>query len=141
MDNTYTQSMQNHIQQLDVELDGLAELLASGPLGTYEYRACERTVQILIEASIGIAKQCCKKADGVAPVSAYQSFARLTELQLVQSEQVRWKQIIGMRDALVHDYLNIDREIIEHLVINQHYKPVVYFALHGLKWLSSSVKE
>ncbi|MFT6421797.1 MAG: hypothetical protein ACJA2K_000512 [Thalassolituus sp.] len=37
-----------------------------------------------------------------------------------------------MRNALVHDYLNINLEVIETLIRDQQYLPLVKFALGGL---------
>lgn len=132
MDSTYTQSMKSHIKQLESELQGLTDILVTRPLSKYEYRASERTVQITIEACIGIAKHWCKQLDRPAPESAYAAFETLSDCGIEQVKQTRWKQIIGMRNALVHDYLNIDKEVIEHLIRERHYQSLVTFALAGL---------
>ena len=49
---------------------------------------------------------------------------------------IGWRKIIGLRNALVHDYLNIDPEIIRS-VISQGYSDQLFtFAEQGLVWLS-----
>ena len=138
MDSTYTQSMKSHIKQLESELRGLTDILQERPLSKYEYRASERTVQIIIGACIGIAKHWCKQLGQPAPESAYAAFQMLSDSGIEEVKQTRWKQIIGMRNALVHDYLNIDKEIIEHLIRERHYQSLVQFALTGLEGLSQS---
>jgi uncharacterized protein with HEPN domain len=34
---------------------------------------------------------------------------------------MQWKKIIGLRNGLVHDYLNIDLLIIEHIIRQRQY--------------------
>jgi uncharacterized protein YutE (UPF0331/DUF86 family) len=47
-----------------------------------------------------------------------------------------WRKVIGLRNALVHDYLNIDPEIIRS-VIDQGYSDRLFaFAEQGLNWLA-----
>lgn len=136
MDSTYTQSMTSHIKQLESELIGLTEILQQRALSKYEYRASERTVQITIEACIGIAKHWCKQLKQPAPENAYAAFETLNDFGIAEIKNTRWKQIIGMRNALVHDYLNIDHEIIEHLIRECHYQSLIEFALIGLTALT-----
>ncbi len=49
MDNTYLFSMREHLDELKSELQGLTEIIAQCDLSRYEYRAAERTLQVLIE--------------------------------------------------------------------------------------------
>lgn len=81
---------------------------------------------------IGIAKHRCKQLNFLAPENAYKAFERLAEMDTEAVQTFNWKQIIGMRNALVHDYLNINLEVIETLIRDQQYLPLVKFALGGL---------
>ena len=56
MDDTYIFSMREHLAELKSDLQGLNEIINKRALSRYEYRASERTLQVLIEACIGIAK-------------------------------------------------------------------------------------
>jgi uncharacterized protein with HEPN domain len=47
-------------------------------------------------------------------------------------KSINWKRIIGMRNALVHDYLNINPEIIEQLIRENEYSALVTFAQEEL---------
>ncbi|MDP4529168.1 hypothetical protein Q3O59_09010 [Alkalimonas delamerensis] len=40
----------------------------------------------------------------------------------------QWRNtIIGLRSALVHDYLNFSRDVLQRVVILRHYQQVVDF--------------
>lgn len=66
-------------------------------------------LQILIENAIGKAKQLLKAADQPVPVSGYDAFKALANRDLVeQADLPAWNAIIGLRNRIVHDYMNID---------------------------------
>ena len=48
-------------------------------------------------------------------------------------DSVPWKKIIGMRNALVHDYLNIEPEIIRQVIKKETYLALFDFSEAGLK--------
>ena len=74
------------------------------------------------ELCIGLAKHCLKNAQGNSASDAYQTFSQLKEHGLINSDELlQWKKIIGMRNGLVHDYLNIDLLIVEHIIKQQLY--------------------
>ena len=118
------------------ELNELNAIINERPLTRFEYRAAERSLQVLIEACIGIAKHWSKSLLGVAPADAYSAFQRLSEKGIDQVNQVDWRLIIGMRNALVHDYLNIDTAVVEQVVRERHYMNIHSFALSGLQALN-----
>lgn len=137
MDNTYTDSMNEHVALILSELDGLHEILSLRPFSRYEYRAAERTLQILIEACIGIAKHWSKSILGVSPSDAYMAFQRLQEQGVEEVVATDWRPIIGMRNALVHGYLNIDQSTVEFIIKARKYVQLGEFAKAGLVHLSA----
>ena len=65
------------------------------------------------------------------PTDAYSVFKKLMELQLIPAEDAQeWQRIIGMRNAIVHDYLNLDEKIIKTIVVNKMYLKLQDFALN-----------
>lgn len=136
MDNTYLFSMQEHLAEIKSELQGLTEITKQRNLSRYEYRAAERTLQILIEACIGIAKHWVYALNKTAPADAYSAFEALSQQGVAGLNEVEWKKIIGIRNALVHDYLNIEPEIIKEVVKKSIYNTLFDFSDGALKTLS-----
>ncbi len=135
MDNTYVLSMREHTALIFSELEGLHQISSERVLSRYEYRAAERTLQILIEACIGIAKHWNKSLFGASPADAYAAFQRLKEQQVPEVIATEWRPIIGMRNALVHDYLNIDQSTVEFIIKQKKYVDLKIFADAGLNAL------
>jgi uncharacterized protein YutE (UPF0331/DUF86 family) len=132
MDNTYILSMREHLNEIQSELHGLTEIINQRDLNRYEYRAAERTLQILIEACIGIAKHWNYALYKTAPADAYSAFEKLSQQGIDGINDVEWRKIIGMRNALVHDYLNIEPQIIRTVIKNTAYAELIDFAAKGL---------
>ncbi len=132
MDNTYIFSMREHLGELKSELQGLTDIIHERDLSRYEYRAAERTLQVLIEACIGIAKHWNYALYKTAPADAYSAFEKLSQQGIEGVNEIEWRKIIGMRNALVHDYLNIEPEIIRALIKNTVYQGLFKFADKGL---------
>ncbi|MGY6276296.1 type VII toxin-antitoxin system HepT family RNase toxin [Methylomonas sp. MgM2] len=132
MDNPYILSMREHLGELQSELEGLTDIISQRDLNRYEYRAAERTLQILIEACISIAKHWNYTLYKTAPADAYSAFEKLSQQGIEGINDIEWRKIIGMRNALVHDYLNIEPEIIRALIKNAAYTGLLKFAAKGL---------
>lgn len=139
MDKLYPQAIIDHVQECVDQLDELAEIVQARNLSTLEYRASERLLQLLIESAIGVAKHWLKALDQTAPANAYQCFSKLAQRQLITDVQLQnWKKMIGLRNALVHDYLNIDPEIITSILRNRYYLDALEFVQQGCGALKSN---
>lgn len=135
MSSAYVSSMQEHIQHLVHQLDQLASLKRS--LNQFESLAAERLLQVLIEACIGVAKHWVKH-QGLGVVSdAYRAFVLLEQNGQLPDSPIEWRKIIGMRNALVHDYLNIDPRVILDVIVQERYKQLASFAMQGLTILNT----
>lgn len=112
-----------------MELDELRDDLLADNFKSRDYLATERLLQVFTELCIGLAKHCLKKVQGHSAADAYQTFSLLKEHGIISSEELmQWKKIIGMRNGLVHDYLNIDLLIIEHIVKQKQYSQLDEFS-------------
>lgn len=132
MDNLYKNAMREQLRQLQEELSEIQTMLVDqGYLSSIAYRAAERNLQLLVEACIGITKQTLKAKGLEVPSDARQSFAKLKSLGLDPTD-IPWTKVVGMRNALVHDYLNLDPERISEVIANGHYLKLFEFALMRL---------
>lgn len=85
-------------------------------------------LQILIENAIGKAKQLLKANDQPVPVSGYDAFKALVNRnQIAQADLPAWNAIIGLRNRIVHDYMNIDMDQVNALVVADKTQFVVRF--------------
>ena len=113
------------ISALNEARDGL---LAGKPLSQLQWNGVEHTLQVLVENAIGKAKHLIKKGQHVAPVSAYDTFEMLARQGTIKNGDIdTWNKAIGLRNAIVHEYQEIDRERIKALCINQDYLFVTDF--------------
>jgi uncharacterized protein YutE (UPF0331/DUF86 family) len=125
---TYLHELQAHAENIVSELDEISELSATANLSNRDFYAAERVLQVLTEACIGSAKHWVKFLNKTAPVDAYQAFELLLSLgRLSHQELPTWKRIIGMRNALAHDYLNVDRQIVLGVLQQQAYRQLLVF--------------
>jgi len=123
-----------HIKEYELELDELSQLTA---LNNRDYRAAERLLQLLAEVSIGLAKHWLKSFQKESGINAYQTFVGLHHINVItENDLVEWRKIIGLRNSLVHDYLNIDKSIIKLIIKDEKYQTLLLFcqtAINALK--------
>ncbi len=137
-DAYYLFAIQQNTQVYHAELDELHQILSQRNLSTFEYRAAERSLQVSIEAAIGVAKHWAKALAGTSPSEAYQAFELLSQRQQLTLEQLdNWRKVIGLRNALVHDYLNIDPNIVRSIISQGYYQQIFEFIALGVKALES----
>jgi uncharacterized protein YutE (UPF0331/DUF86 family) len=87
-------------------------------------------LQILIENAIGKGKQWLKASAQPVPVSGYDTFRALANCQLIAPDELpAWNAVIGLRNRIVHDYMNIDMDQMSALVAEAKEQFVVHFLL------------
>ncbi|NCO50807.1 MAG: DUF86 domain-containing protein [Deltaproteobacteria bacterium] len=97
-------------------------LLAGKNLSRLEQNGVLHAFQVLIENAIGKAKQILKAAGKQVPLSAYDSFLQITELGVIGPDDLsNWNAVIGLRNRIVHDYMNINMPQVLELVKDERY--------------------
>jgi uncharacterized protein YutE (UPF0331/DUF86 family) len=62
------------------------------------------------------------------PVSAYDSFTSLhTQKKITEVQLQQWNAAIGLRNRIVHEYMNVDMAVVFTLVEQQGYQFIVDF--------------
>jgi len=75
-------------------------------------------LQVLIENAIGKSKHCLKALDASVPVSAYDCFVSLHQQgKITQDDLAQWNAAIGLRNRIVHDYMNVDMQFVYGLIL------------------------
>ncbi len=97
-------------------------------LSLLEKNGVLHALQVLIENAIGKCKHILKSLDEPIPVSAYDAFASLERRgNITQQELMQWNATIGLRNRIVHDYMNVDIDIIYKLITNNGHQMIGEF--------------
>lgn len=103
------------------------------PLSLLEQSGILHALQVLTENAIGKAKHVLKAEGEPVPVSAYDAFASLARRGAVPAEELaKWNNVIGIRNRIVHDYMNIDMNVVFDLVREVKYRFVAEFLLRPI---------
>lgn len=78
-DNAYIGALRISLSRYQAELSEIRAILALRALSNLEYRAAERTLQVSIEACIGVAKHWAKALASHTPQDACQVFEILAQ--------------------------------------------------------------
>ncbi|WP_410489733.1 HepT-like ribonuclease domain-containing protein [Aeromonas veronii] len=77
---------------------------------------------------------------GHTPQDANQAFEFLVlRGELCPDTLICWSKLIGLRNTLVQDYLNIDPEIILSVITPGYSDQLFTFAKQGLDWLAAHI--
>jgi len=121
--SAYTSALQ---EQISVHQGLLNQLADKDYLSLLERTAAERSLQIIIEALIGASKHLNRKLELPARNDAYSSVQQLADNNSIDPKQLPMiKGAIGMRNAIVHDYLNLDWEVIGAVIQAKKYSLLV----------------
>jgi uncharacterized protein YutE (UPF0331/DUF86 family) len=103
-------------------------LLSGAHLTNLEQSGVLHALQVLVENAIGKAKHLLKTKEVEVPVSAYDAFASLAQHGFIRSEELdQWNSVIGLRNRIVHDYMNIDMKLIYGLITKDRHLTIAEF--------------
>lgn len=136
----YQQETERMARDLQAILDEVRQrLLHQQALSALEQAGVLHALQVLTENAIGKAKLSIKDRGLAVPVSGYDAFAQLHRDHLINDQSMReWTAAIGLRNRIVHDYLNVDMAVIETLIKEQKYQLQVQFLLTPMQNLLCS---
>ncbi|MES2662047.1 MAG: DUF86 domain-containing protein [Pseudomonadota bacterium] len=104
------------------------KLIKKENLDEIEETAMLHALQVLTENAIGKAKHILKSANETVPVSAYDAVQAVIRLgYIAEDDKLYWNSIIGVRNRIVHDYMNVDAGLLTKLVAQEHEKKLVEF--------------
>lgn len=103
-------------------------LNAAQSLSRLEQNGVLHALQVLVENAIGKAKQLLKAAGEIVPLSAHDAFASLARLGKINAKDMQqWSLVIGLRNRIVHDYMNVDMTLVYQLIMQKRYLFVTAF--------------
>lgn len=116
-------------------LDEAKQRIVSGePLSRLEQSAVLHALQVLIKNAIGKSKHLLKSIGESVPVSAYDAFASLERCGSITSQELTpWNASIGLRNRIVHDYMNIDIGFIYELIKSYRHQFIGEFLCKPIK--------
>lgn len=116
----YFIAIKKHLDKCLKNLDLLYTIRQERELQLFEYLAAERLLQTMVEGIIGYAKQLVKAKTQQLPENAYDAFIILHQHGMLSLNGLSlMKQVIGLRNTLVHDYLNIEPHVINDVIQNR----------------------
>lgn len=86
------------------------------------------STQVLIENAIGKAKQVLKAKGKSVPISAYDTFDALVLHSTINTGELpAWNAAIGLRNRIVHEYMNLNLQRVLEWVRLRQYEFIVDF--------------
>ncbi len=115
------------------------KLIAKQVLTKLEQNGVLHGLQVLVENAIGKTKHLLKASGESVPVSAYDSFASLHAKKLITHAQLQqWNAAVGLRNRIVHEYMNVDMTLVFALIEQQDYQFIVEFLREPISIQQSS---
>ncbi len=120
--------------QSEVLAEAAKKLASSSRLSRLEENGVLHAMQVLVENAIGKAKHLLKAAGIEPPISAYDAFILLVDIGKVEQAQLsNWNNAVGLRNRIVHDYMNIRMDVILDSVMSEQYRFIVDFLLSPIE--------
>lgn len=111
LDEGYVSALNDRLALIEADLRQLSSTVKTRPLSRFEYVVLERDFQVLIEACLGLAKRLVKLTTNRATTESLVAF-HIMQQGALDTLGLDWRAIIGMRNVIVHDYLNVNEGLV-----------------------------
>ena len=124
----YVYAVREQVEQHLDGLDLLHDAIHRRPLTFNERNALARGLQVLVEAAIGCSKHFLKSHNKPVPSEARASIERVYEILAITAPSIDiMRGAVGMRNAIIHDYLNLDWQRVETVLKEKKYHEIKNF--------------
>jgi uncharacterized protein YutE (UPF0331/DUF86 family) len=124
----YVYALREQVAQHLAGLDELSGSLAARPLSFNERNAAERGLQVLVEMAVGCSKHLLKARQLPVPAEARAALERVYERLALTAPPISvMRGAVGMRNAIIHDYLNLDWQRLEAVLAERKYHEVARY--------------
>lgn len=118
-------------EQAEQHVQGLGELSTLNdqrPLSFNERNAVERSLQVLVEMAVGCSKHVLKARGRPVPSEARTAVERVYEmLGITDPPADVLRGAVGMRNAIIHDYLNLDWGLVQEVLRTRRYTMIARY--------------
>ncbi len=124
------------------ELEILNEMSEKESWSKIELRAVKNSMQVIVENAIGKAKRILKYFNcPVVPQKGSDAFEFMYEMGLIEDETyATMKSAIGLRNAMIHDYMNFNDAILKRIVTEKKYDEVISFLESDISYSTTQLK-
>lgn len=124
------------------ELEILNEMSEKESWSKVELRAVKNSMQVIVENAIGKAKRILKHFNcPVVPQKGSDAFEFMYEMGLIEDETyATMKSAIGLRNAMIHDYMNFNDAILKRIVTEKKYDEVISFLESDISYSTTQLK-
>ncbi|PVZ72343.1 type VII toxin-antitoxin system HepT family RNase toxin [Pelagibaculum spongiae] len=122
-DEAYEQQIETIQQEMLAVLDELRQ-----DLGQWKYRdllAAQRALQVVIESLVRFSRYTYQQKYNVTASKSRQGLdGLLNHGDLSEAQHTLASKMIGFRNVLVHDYLDVNRKIVESIISSNMYSEI-----------------
>lgn len=123
IDKAYEQELDTLQQEMLLVLDELHDDL--GSWNNRDVLAAQRALQVLVESLIGLARYVYQNRYGITVSKSRAAIDGLhNKCDLNDGDYQLAMRLIGFRNVLVHDYLDVNRAILEAIIQKRLYQDV-----------------
>ena len=139
---TFQEYLDNTKSIAQEELEILDEMSEKTAWSKIEIRAVKNSMQVIVENSIGKAKRILKNFNcPIVPQRGSDAFEFMFEMGLIDDEiYSSMKSAIGLRNAMIHDYINFNDDILKNVVQSKKYTDIIEFLNSNLNYTDTQLK-